>query len=125
MFSHDPRPDADVGEQRPWEQPGAVRRDCAPHRGHVLALLAWLSVACGVLSFCLVVPGLPGLAFGAGTWVLAAGDLARMRQGRMDRAGRPATEAAQECGLLGGLLSLGGWALWAMLLLLPYPALPR
>ncbi len=70
-------------------------------------------------------PGLLGLALGVLVWVLAGADLARMRDGRMDPSGRASAEVAREYGLLGGLLSLGGWAFWAVLLLLPYPALPR
>jgi hypothetical protein len=32
--------DQTVEEPRPWERPGAVRRDCEPHRGDWLQLRA-------------------------------------------------------------------------------------
>ena len=32
----DPEP---CDDDRPWERPGAVRRDCEPHRGEMLLLL--------------------------------------------------------------------------------------
>jgi hypothetical protein len=53
-------------------------------------------------------------------WALARHDLALMRRGRMDPAGRPAAQAGWRCGcagmvlaalslLLGGLAGLGLW----------------
>jgi hypothetical protein len=36
-------PEAD----RLWEGPGAVRRDCAPHRGNLLGALGTLSLTAG------------------------------------------------------------------------------
>jgi hypothetical protein len=110
MAGPDRQPDAD--DDRPWEQPGALRRDVAPHRAHWFRLLRWcnlVALAVGVgsipLGFApLQVAGLAGiavswalpllvgvlaLAVGLPTWVLAAHDLARMRAGAMD----PASEA--------------------------------
>jgi hypothetical protein len=42
-----PGPD-DAGDVRPWEQPGAVRRDCEPHRGPALLLLARVGLGLAV-----------------------------------------------------------------------------
>jgi hypothetical protein len=39
---------------------GTARRDCAPHRGNVLLLLAWVAWALELSSFCLVVTGWAG-----------------------------------------------------------------
>ena len=44
-----------TGDPRPWEQLGAVRRDCEPHRG-------WPLCGLGVLSTGLALVGLVGLA---------------------------------------------------------------
>jgi hypothetical protein len=46
MADPDCQPDAD--DSRPWEQPGAVRRDVPPHRAYLLRPLAGVSLACGV-----------------------------------------------------------------------------
>jgi hypothetical protein len=40
----------------PWRQPGAVRRDCLPHRARLLLRLGTAAFACGVLAWCLVFP---------------------------------------------------------------------
>jgi hypothetical protein len=34
-------PDSPDDDDRPWERPGAVRRDYEPHRGSLLESLAW------------------------------------------------------------------------------------
>jgi hypothetical protein len=36
-------------ELQPWEEPGGVRRDCEPHRRHLLLWLGYASAACGLL----------------------------------------------------------------------------
>jgi hypothetical protein len=46
----DRRPDASGADPRPWERPGAVRRDVAPRRANLLTTLGWLSLAFGILS---------------------------------------------------------------------------
>ena len=46
-------------EDRPWEQPGELRRDAEPHRGRILYLLAAATSVSGILtpflaiSFCM------------------------------------------------------------------------
>jgi hypothetical protein len=103
---------------RPWERPGAVRRDYESHRG---TRLAWLGTLGLVGAF---VPGL-GLAvapLSALVWVLARRDLTEMQAGRTDPAGLRQVTEAREYALAGlavtavqatvTLLGLGG--LWAL-----------
>ena len=105
------------GDERPWEQPGCVRRDCEPHRGRLLlavgnvslfcgfftvaffftALVGLavgnVSLLCGALSFALF-PALVGLLCGITAWWMARRDLGRMGTGLMDPAGKGPTERA-------------------------------
>src|SRR5689334_7120541 len=74
-------------EDRPWERPGQMRRDPLPHRGWVLLLLAAVSVGCGWLSCCLVVPSFLGFPLAVATCLLSRQDMARMRAGLVDRDG--------------------------------------
>jgi hypothetical protein len=54
MAEPDPtREHEDEGEPRPWERPGQVRRDVAPHRGPWLLLSAWVGLSFSVLSLLL------------------------------------------------------------------------
>jgi hypothetical protein len=136
MAGPDRQPDAD--EDRPWERPGAVRRDVAPHRGHWFRLLRWcnmVALALGVgsipLGFATVqVAGLAGvavswalpllvgvlaLALGLPTWLLAARDLARMGAGAMDPAGEADARRARDVGAATTLLGLYWVACCALL----------
>jgi hypothetical protein len=128
--------DDDDDLPRPWEEPGAVRRDCAPHRGRPLLFLGRAAFACGLVCLVMTVPccfTLPGAAFAYRrplrvsllmtaasslpclfAWVLAVAarklarrDLARMEAGLMDPAGRGDTEGAR------------AWAAWGWFLALP------
>ena len=47
-------------DDRPWEWPGAVRRDCEPRRGDFLMTLAACGMLCGVLSLCMGSPPCSG-----------------------------------------------------------------
>ena len=49
---------------RPWELPGNVRRDAAPHRGLLLFLLGGAALVCGFLAVLLAVPALVALPLG-------------------------------------------------------------
>ena len=82
-------------DSRPWEQPGAVRRDCEPHRRHLLRWLAGASMLCAWLTLLFWVPGFVGLALGVIVWVLADRDLAAMRSGLQDPDGRRDTQEAR------------------------------
>jgi hypothetical protein len=130
---------------RPWERPGAVRRDCEPHRGGLLRLMARSALAASALDMplsCIPVPDLvgsqnvpPGGPVGS-TWAplvmatglaslavllgvsaawLAGRDLLRMRSGETDPAGEKHTEGARQAGLWGA--GLGMAVLVAMLAL--------
>jgi hypothetical protein len=93
-----PEPVASGEDDRPWERPGAVRRDCEPHRG---ALLRVLKSACGfsILGGFLCAPvALVALGVGLTTWRLARRDLRAMRAGRMDPAGMPLAVEARRTG---------------------------
>jgi hypothetical protein len=95
-------PEAD----RPWERPGVVRRDVEPHRGRLILALSGIAEFCGMLA-CLGAVTAP-LASGAGVtaWLLARRDLALMRQGLMDPAGRRYPELGRTFGLSGAALGL-------------------
>jgi hypothetical protein len=102
-------------DDRPWEQPGAFRRDCEPHRGFLLGVLGQLSVALGLLAaFCFVWVPLSTLAaflalgFGVTTWQLARHDLREMDAGRVDPAGRIRTTWGRELGKAGAVLAFLG-----------------
>jgi hypothetical protein len=108
-----PAPD----DPRPWERPGAVRRDCAPHRGNLLRQLGRASGALGVLSMVLVLPALVSIALGVAVCLLARHDLAQMRAGLMDPSGQDDTEVGYTDALCGLLFSLGPLVLVLLVLL--------
>ena len=110
------KPGAEDG--RPWEQPGAVRRDCEPHRGTWLLALADAGLLVGALSLALGVLAPLGLALGVTAWALASLDLGRMRAGLMDPAGREAAARARTRAVAGVALSLYAAALWGWFLAL-------
>src|SRR5436305_1471581 len=87
--------DPDPGDARPWERPGAVRRDRAPHRGNWLMLLATLAVLLGVSSVLVLVTGWPGSLLGVLVRHLADHDLAAMQEGRVAPEGRAEMKAAR------------------------------
>jgi hypothetical protein len=120
---------------RPWELPGAFRRDCEPHRG---PLVVFLGRAAFALSFVLAaIPlvdlpvlqawrfpgwGLPLIPL-AGTlpslavWALARHDLALIRGGWMDPAGESQVQEGWRHGAAGmkvAALSVAlSYLLWA------------
>jgi hypothetical protein len=98
----------DPDEPRPWEQPGAVRKDVAPHRGQLLRALANVSLTCGVAGLVLGVPAVLALPLGITTCVLANRDLERMGSGRLDPRGRVETWSACRRGEQAVALSLMG-----------------
>jgi hypothetical protein len=114
-------------DERPWEQAGAVRRDCEPHRGDALQLVGGLSATFGVFALALALPpcvrgwlGLVGVAAcsfvalptGLIAWLCANQDLAKMRAGVMHPAGAMPTERARSLGRWGVGLSLVAFCLW-------------
>jgi hypothetical protein len=102
------QPEPDAGGPRPWDQPGAVRRDVAPHRANLVAVLGQCSLAFGLLSFLFGFPLLVGLPLSLVTVILAGRDLERMAVGAMDPQGRETTERARRRGEHGLFLSVFG-----------------
>jgi hypothetical protein len=90
-------------DERPWEKPGGVRRDCEPHRSSLLLFLGTVSLVGAFLS-CLILPGIIAIALGGGVWAAATYDLKKMRAGIMDPAGEPRTLTARECATGAGLV---------------------
>jgi hypothetical protein len=118
---------AQADDPRPWEQPGAVRRDREPHRGLWLRLAGGacclgaplsFGVAGGGLSSFIGLPGLLAGAFGGAVWAAARLDLDKMRAGAMDPDGRLQTERAARLGGTALFVSLAGLALGLAILLL-------
>jgi hypothetical protein len=124
-------------DDRPWEQPGQVRRDAEPPSSLLLLQLGTASLVLGLPTFGLVICGftpmcsflgfgvaLPlmvfmGLPAGIFTLVLARRDLAKMRAGLMDpwdydRTDEAATRARTGVFLngLGLLLAIGILLVW-------------
>ena len=106
-----------VEESRPWEEPGAVRRDAAPHRGNWLLLLGRTALLFGGLALCLAAPAAVGLPLGVAVWVLGQRDLTRMRAGIMDPRGRGDVLRAMDLAIAGALLSLFGLVIYGSALL--------
>ena len=93
----------------PWEQPGAVRRDCEPERGGLIVTLGIIGLVCSVPAFGCCFFGsifsIIGLSVSIPAWVLGQKDLRKMREYVMDPAGRPMTQAGMVCGIIGAVLS--------------------
>jgi LSD1 subclass zinc finger protein len=95
-------------EYRPWERRGAVRRDSEPHRGSLVLTLGIISLVVTVFAPCCMVSavtGLVGVALGATAWVMGRGDLAKMEQKLVDRAGHGPTQGGYVCGIIGAILN--------------------
>jgi hypothetical protein len=103
-------------DPRPWERPGCVRRDCAPHRGRLLSRLALVALACWAGSYILIIPGLVGFVLGAAVWVMAQKDLKSMERGEMDPTGREKVEQARERAFFAMLFSILGTIVGLVLL---------
>jgi hypothetical protein len=119
---------ADDADDRPWERPGEVRRDCEPHRGAFLQTLGALSAVPGTLAvgcfFALPVSmpaAMLALGLGGTAWFLARRDLREMQGGHRDPGGRRATVKGSAFGAVGVLLGclslLGALALLVVSLL--------
>jgi uncharacterized membrane-anchored protein len=118
MIPAERRPGRDSdGTLRPWEVPGNLRRDLAPHRGLLLTILGAISLFCGFASVFVTVPAVIALPLGVIVARMAGHDLHMMRYGEMDPEGRRQTVRAQLWGIVGVLVSLLCWAPFAMLYL--------
>src|SRR6266700_5361424 len=97
-------------DDRPWELPGAMHRDCEPHRGLLLHVCGLFCALWGGLSV-LVFPAVISLALGAYVWTAANRDLKKMRAGFMDRSGEKRTHRARLCAIIGITATLS-WLLY-------------
>jgi hypothetical protein len=116
MNNSDDLPARDCGDGRPWERPGAVRRDCEPHRARLILALGGIAEFCGAFACFGAITAPLAITAGAAAWLLARHDLALMRQGLMDPAGRRYTEAGRAIGLSGAALGLGVGVLFLLML---------
>lgn len=98
--------DNQEGDERPWEVPGACRRDCEPHRAGLLLALARTSDWCFVLGTILVFPALIGVALGLYVWWMARTDVRKMSLGLMDVAGLGRTKSARALAIIGMVSSI-------------------
>jgi hypothetical protein len=98
----------DDADARPWEQPGAVRRDCEPHRGHFLKVLGQVSFGFAGFALCAMPAGLIALILGVIVLFSSTRDLRAMDAGRMDPTGREVIHNAQEWVVLSFILALIG-----------------
>jgi hypothetical protein len=103
-------------DDRPWEQPGAVRRDIEPHRGELIRVLGDASLLLGALSLCLGFLAPLGLGLGLAAWVLSSYDLRRMRARLLDTDGLAATAYGRRRSRAGVALSLYGAIMWGWFL---------
>jgi hypothetical protein len=105
----------------PWEMPGAVRRDCEPHRATTLHALALAGFGLSMFG-CLIVPALMGLPLSVAAGILARRDLAAMASGKMDASGAEHTENVTMVARSGMILAITWLAvpmLWLLLFVLP------
>jgi hypothetical protein len=91
------------GEERPWEgrEQRRVRRDCEPHRGGTVLILGVVGLGLSLMGW----PGVAGLPIGITAWVMAQGDLRKIRAGEMDPGGHSLTRAGRICGIIGTVWS--------------------
>ena len=116
--------EVDAGYDRFRRRPaGRMRRDCVAHRGSLLSAMGAVTLIAGGLTLCLFgVPLLVTLPLGITTWLLASGDLEKMRTGEMDDHGRGQTEGGRTSAVFGIVLSLffaAGWGLMILSRMLP------
>src|SRR5262249_2208650 len=106
---------AEEDDDRPWEQPGQIRRDAVSHRGHLVLTLGILGVVLSVLGipalfcgFCCPPVGIVGslisLPFTITAWAMGQSDLQKMRKNMRDPRGQGMTGAGWICGLVGTIL---------------------
>jgi hypothetical protein len=97
-------------EERPWETPGAIRRDAEPHRGLPLccaAICSWVCAFGGLLLSCVlwhhyalaltfVVTYASGIALAIWTWSAARKDLRRIQRNEVVIHGQLLTVTARD-----------------------------
>jgi hypothetical protein len=102
----------DERRDRPWEQPGNVRRDCLPHRGGDLLFLGNVARWCGLLALISCAPALIAFPLGLVIHSLGERDLRRMHAGMMDPQGRPQTLAACSAAVQGTACGIAAAVIW-------------
>jgi hypothetical protein len=93
-----------------------VRRDCEPHRGPPLQLLAGTSMFLGLLSLCVLLPSVVAFPLGVCVSRMACKDLEKMHLGVMDPDGKEQAGTARAWALNGLVLCILSWVVWAFLL---------
>ena len=78
----------DRDDDRPWERPGAVRRDCEPHRAGLIVALAVLGLLLGLLSLAAFPLAFMGLPLSVVALLMARRDLGLTGKGQMHPTGR-------------------------------------
>ncbi len=111
-----PLEDSEDEDDVPWEEPGALRRDCESHRGRMLSLLGTISFSLGVISLFFAPVSVFGLIIGLWTRLAARRDLRKMNTGMMDADGAGPTQGALGDATLGAALSGIGLFLGAVVI---------
>ncbi|MBV9121728.1 MAG: hypothetical protein JO112_00015, partial [Planctomycetes bacterium] len=115
------KPPPDVWEDRPWERPGAIRRDCQVHRGGLIYLLGAGSFLLGLGAiFAGGTTALMGLPLGLVACTLGRRDLREMSAGLMDPAGRIWTATGKQLGFVGIGFNLFWGIIWGILWAVAY-----
>ena len=102
-------------DRPPWEQPGAVRRDVAPHRGHWLLWLSYGVRVLGLVSFAFPPVGVLVLLLVGVLSRVAERDLDHMTRGTMDPRGRQEATAAMLNANRGASWVMVSWVVWLLL----------
>jgi hypothetical protein len=106
-----------------WQHTAGAHRGGAPHRAALLGKLGLATLVLGLLAvfFC-GLTGFLALPLGIAVWYAAQSDLGQMRAGRMNPAGREATEGAgrraRQGAILGGVAAACWFAFLGLLYLL-------
>lgn len=103
---------------RPWEGPGAVRRDCSIHRGSLLRPMGVTGMMLGALAVPTLIPGVVALPICAWVRAMALRDLDLIRRGLLDPDGQEPTVRALADARAGILITLFAAAVWGGIVLL-------
>lgn len=76
-----------------------------PHRGVVILVLGILGIVCCFIC-------------GIIAWVMGNNDLREMTEGRMDPSGRGLTQAGKICGMISVILTIIGFIIWLLMMLI-------
>jgi hypothetical protein len=105
-------PEPDFSEP-PWEQPGAVRRDCDIARGRDLYALAGLSVVLSAFAMCGGFAGIIALPLSVWIWITACQDL-RTTHSELGPDGEARTVRARHNATQAVALSAAWLIVWGM-----------